>query len=176
MRGHRTVLLLLLAAPSFGQGPLGMQIFAPADLSTFGGEHEPNEGYFFQFDGLYWSISVRNVHADRSSGHATGHYGIHPITVPIRSATSQVQIEHDSTPAGSRQVQCRQPDRVRPHRRPQRLVREHLPASRPEAGHRLSRGDVVFTRTRTRIAGRQREQQLARPRRRSRRRSFGTCR
>jgi len=48
---------LLLATPSFGQGPLGMQLFAPADVSTFGGLQEPNEGYFFQFDILWWSIS-----------------------------------------------------------------------------------------------------------------------
>jgi len=49
-------LVLLLAAPSYGQGPQGMQIFAPADLSTMGGDIEPNEGYFFQFDGLYWAV------------------------------------------------------------------------------------------------------------------------
>ena len=51
------LLLCLLATPSFGQGPLGFQIFAPADVSTYGGGQQPNEGYFFQFDGLYWSIS-----------------------------------------------------------------------------------------------------------------------
>jgi len=48
---------ILLASPTFGQGPLGFQIFAPADVSTYGGAIEPNEGYFFQFDGLYWSVS-----------------------------------------------------------------------------------------------------------------------
>jgi hypothetical protein len=37
---------------------LGMQIFAPADNSTYGGDQEPNEGYFFTFDGLAWSISA----------------------------------------------------------------------------------------------------------------------
>lgn len=49
--------VFLLAATSYGQGPLGMQLFAPADVSTFGGDIEPNEGYFFQFDGLWWSVS-----------------------------------------------------------------------------------------------------------------------
>ncbi len=55
------LLLCLLATPSLGQGPLGFQIFAPADVSTYGGIQEPNEGYFFQFDGLYWSISAPKV-------------------------------------------------------------------------------------------------------------------
>lgn len=55
------LLILLLAATSFGQGPLGMQLFAPADVSTFGGQPRPNEGYFFSFDGLYWSIQKPNV-------------------------------------------------------------------------------------------------------------------
>jgi hypothetical protein len=55
------LLVLLLAATSFGQGPLGMQLFAPADVSTFGGAPRPNEGYFFSFDGLYWSIQKPNV-------------------------------------------------------------------------------------------------------------------
>jgi hypothetical protein len=66
---HRTslsvaigLLFCLSAAPALGQGPLGYQIFAPADLSTYGGDIEPNEGYFFQFDGLYWSISQPELH------------------------------------------------------------------------------------------------------------------
>jgi hypothetical protein len=47
--------------PSFGEGPEGMQLFAPADVSTYGGRQEPNEGYFFQFDVLYWNISRPKV-------------------------------------------------------------------------------------------------------------------
>ncbi len=49
--------VLLLAAPSYGQGPLGFQLFAPADVSTMGGDIEPNEGYFAQADFLWWNIS-----------------------------------------------------------------------------------------------------------------------
>lgn len=56
------LLLLLAASPCFAQGPLGMQLFAPADLSTYGGEQEPNEGYFFQVDFLYWSITPPKAH------------------------------------------------------------------------------------------------------------------
>jgi hypothetical protein len=51
------LLVLLATTPSFGEGPEGMQLFAPADVSTFGGAQQPNDGYFFQFDVLYWSIS-----------------------------------------------------------------------------------------------------------------------
>ena len=56
------LLLLLLATPGLGQGPQGLQIFAPADVSTYGGDQPPNQGYFFSFDGLYWSISPPHVH------------------------------------------------------------------------------------------------------------------
>ena len=53
------LLMLLLASPAFGQGPLGFQVFAPADTSNYGGgQEQPNEGYFFQFDGLYWNFSA----------------------------------------------------------------------------------------------------------------------
>jgi len=67
---------LLAATPSFGQGPLGFQIFAPADLSTYGGDIEPNEGYFFQFDGLYWSISGPKIKPIGDQGpHPAVFYG-----------------------------------------------------------------------------------------------------
>jgi hypothetical protein len=56
------LLFCLLATPSFGQGPLGFQLFAPADVSTYGGDQEPNEGYFFQYDILYWSLSQPELH------------------------------------------------------------------------------------------------------------------
>jgi hypothetical protein len=55
------LLLALLAAPSFGQEPLGFQLAGPVDVSTFGGQPPLNEGYFFSFDGLYWSISPPKV-------------------------------------------------------------------------------------------------------------------
>lgn len=57
------IMLLLLAAPCFGQGPQGLQIFALDDESTYGGAPAPNEGYFFSFDGLWWSISPPRVHS-----------------------------------------------------------------------------------------------------------------
>jgi hypothetical protein len=56
------LLLLLLATPSLGQGPQGLQIFALDDESTYGGGQPPKQGYFFSFDGLWWSISPPHVH------------------------------------------------------------------------------------------------------------------
>ncbi|MCX7426511.1 MAG: BBP7 family outer membrane beta-barrel protein [Planctomycetia bacterium] len=38
-----------------------MQLFAPANLSTYGGGPGPNEGYFFAFDGLLWAVSTPDV-------------------------------------------------------------------------------------------------------------------
>jgi len=75
------LLLCLLATPSLGQGPLGFQIFAPADVSTYGGVQEPNEGYFFQFDGLYWSISAPEVRTVGAPGTRKVFYGTGGINV-----------------------------------------------------------------------------------------------
>jgi len=47
--------LAVLPAPA--QNLRDMQIFGPADVSTYGGGIGSNEGYFFVFDGLIWSIS-----------------------------------------------------------------------------------------------------------------------
>ena len=51
------MLVLLGQVPAGGQGLRDMQIFAPAELSTYGGGKRANEGVFFQFEGLSWSIS-----------------------------------------------------------------------------------------------------------------------
>ena len=56
------LLVLLLGTPSFAQGPQGLQIFAAANESTFGGQPRPNEGYFLQFDVLYWGVTAPSVH------------------------------------------------------------------------------------------------------------------
>ncbi|MFZ1936351.1 MAG: BBP7 family outer membrane beta-barrel protein [Thermoguttaceae bacterium] len=69
------LLVCLLATPSLGQGPLGFQIFAPADVSTYGGLPELNEGYFFQYDVLYWSISAPKVATIGYPGARLVNYG-----------------------------------------------------------------------------------------------------
>lgn len=51
------VLILLIGLPALAQDLRGVQLFAPADLSTYGSGIQPKEGYFFVFDGLNWSIS-----------------------------------------------------------------------------------------------------------------------
>jgi hypothetical protein len=70
--------LALLTGPSYGQ-LVGAPIFGPADVSTYGGDQEPNEGYFFQFDGLYWSISPPKTREVGYPGTRTVYYGVHPI-------------------------------------------------------------------------------------------------
>lgn len=50
--------------PAFGQHspPLqDMQLFGPAEISEYGGGQRPNEGFFFAFDGINWSISAPDV-------------------------------------------------------------------------------------------------------------------
>lgn len=50
------VIVLLLGLPAFGEIS-DMQLFAPATHDTFGGGPRANEGWFFNYDALYWSIS-----------------------------------------------------------------------------------------------------------------------
>lgn len=47
------VLVLLMGAPALAQD---LQLFAPAEVSCYGSDLRPHEGYFFSFDELYWSI------------------------------------------------------------------------------------------------------------------------
>ncbi|MCC7086715.1 MAG: hypothetical protein IT427_17075, partial [Pirellulales bacterium] len=63
------VAVVLSSGVALGQemkGPIGpfkpssvrydLDLFAPPDLSTYGNWPRPNEGFFFQYDRLYWSI------------------------------------------------------------------------------------------------------------------------
>jgi hypothetical protein len=52
------LVVLLMAVPAFAQGIGGLQFFAPADVSPYDRGPQPNQGYFFVFDGLYWSVST----------------------------------------------------------------------------------------------------------------------
>jgi hypothetical protein len=53
--------LILLSNPAFGQGLRGLQLFAPPEVSTMGAAPKANEGFFFVYDGLYWSISAPRI-------------------------------------------------------------------------------------------------------------------
>ena len=55
------MLVLLMGLPVFAQDLQDMQLFAPADISSYGSGIQPKEGYFFAFDGLFWSISTPEV-------------------------------------------------------------------------------------------------------------------
>jgi hypothetical protein len=56
------LLLLLTVQTAFGQGTAeGLQLFAPADVSSYGRGPQPNEGFFFVYDLLYWTVSTPRV-------------------------------------------------------------------------------------------------------------------
>jgi hypothetical protein len=47
------------------------QFFAPADVSTFGGYPEPNIGFFFSYDRLYWNVQRSETDAAPYEGDFT---------------------------------------------------------------------------------------------------------
>ena len=51
------LVFFLVGIPALGQNLETMQIFAPTELGPYGGGPQPKEGYFFTYDGIYWSIS-----------------------------------------------------------------------------------------------------------------------
>ncbi len=55
------LLILLMGTSAIGQGLEGMQLFAPADVSSYGRGPQPNEGFFFTYDLLYWTFSPPRV-------------------------------------------------------------------------------------------------------------------
>jgi len=50
--------VFLMALPASGQGLQDVQLFSPAEFSSYGGGVRPKEGFFFSFDLLYWSTSA----------------------------------------------------------------------------------------------------------------------
>jgi hypothetical protein len=65
------LLILLMGASAIGQGLEGMQLFAPAEVSSYGGGPQPNEGFFFVYDLLYWTISKPRVSTIGKEGLTT---------------------------------------------------------------------------------------------------------
>ena len=72
------LLALALASPAMGDGPLGMQLFAEPDVSTYGGAPPPNDGYFFSFDELYWAVQAPQTVLLGAPGLARGRHGRNP--------------------------------------------------------------------------------------------------
>ncbi len=97
------ILLLLLATPSFGQETLGYQFFAPADCSTFGGEQPPNEGYFFQIEGVYWAISGPRTKEIGYPGTRTVYYS--PTNVAYQTNTLDTSMIGGSTFAAGQRIE-----------------------------------------------------------------------
>ena len=50
--------VFLMALPTSGQGLQDVQLFAPAEFSSYGGGVRPKEGFFFSVDWLNWSTSA----------------------------------------------------------------------------------------------------------------------
>jgi len=48
----------LVGVPAVAQGLRDAQIFAPAEPAHYGGGVRANEGFFFTYEGLYWTISA----------------------------------------------------------------------------------------------------------------------
>ncbi len=172
------LLLCLLATPSLGQGPLGFQIFAPADV-----QH------------LWRRFSSRTKDISSSSTACGGRSrprrsdrldfpAREPSSTAERSPTSGLpdRNEHVGHFAVQQPIQCRQPNRVWPRRGSQRLVREHLPAARPDPGLSARRPPTwsstirQFGRRVELGCCRQREQQTRPPCRRSPRPYSEICR
>ncbi len=89
------VLTLLMGSSVLAQGVQDMTLFAPADLSTYGGGIRPREGLFFNFDYLYWGATV----PDRTSiGDAE--LGKSGVTVFIGPSAEESYTEFNSTNTG----------------------------------------------------------------------------
>jgi hypothetical protein len=69
---------LLMGASASGQGLEGMQLFAPADVSSYGRGTQPNEGFFFTYDILYWTISTPRVTTIGKEGLTRNAYIVSP--------------------------------------------------------------------------------------------------
>ena len=54
------VLVFVLGGTLVAQDLREMKVFAPSDPSVYGSGPQPNEGYFFVFDGLLWRIEQPN--------------------------------------------------------------------------------------------------------------------
>lgn len=67
--------VFLLALPASGQGLPGVQLFAPAEYSHYGGGVRAKEGFFFSFDLLYWSTSAPQGEEIGFPGERLAYYG-----------------------------------------------------------------------------------------------------
>ena len=86
------VVMLLAAGSALAQseGIRDAQLAAPADFDQFGGGTRANEGFFFNYNGLFWNVSSPKTSyfgVDRRRQpcvRVLGHLGISRISTPSR--------------------------------------------------------------------------------------------
>lgn len=83
-------LVFLIGAPAFAQGLRDMQLFAPATTSDYGGGLRPNQGLFFSFDWLHWTISSPDA-------TTIGFEGLGPVTVYTQLVPEPVAFDEYNT-------------------------------------------------------------------------------
>ncbi len=73
-------LVMAVGLPGMAQDLEGLQLFAPVEVNPYGPGPQPNEGFFFAWDGLNWYISKPEIATVGREGLSrTVSYGIHPI-------------------------------------------------------------------------------------------------
>jgi hypothetical protein len=99
------ILVLLLEGSLQAQNLEEVKLFTPSDLSLYGSGPQPNQGYFFGFDGLFWSLSRPDVVQIGFPNHSRLVYynaGTPPVTGvippwPGTDPTTQVQTNSQDT-------------------------------------------------------------------------------
>ncbi len=72
-----------------GEGIRNAQMAAPADFDQFGGDTRANEGFFFNYSGMYWTISAPKTATVGTEGSATVNWGPQFTSVfPAGAATT----------------------------------------------------------------------------------------
>jgi len=92
------VLVLLAGGSAIAQDLVGFQLFAPAEVTPYGGGPRPKEGYFFVFDGILWSISTPEVAAIGNGIPGQNSRDVFNVqTLDVDAATAWTQTNTHST-------------------------------------------------------------------------------
>ena len=94
--------VFLLALPASGQGLPGVQLFAPAETSTYGGGIRPKEGFFFSFDLLYWSTSAPEGQEIGFPGERLAYYGPYDYEATVQTNSLNTRILQQQWENGER--------------------------------------------------------------------------
>lgn len=94
--------VFLLALPAPGQGLPGVQLFAPAETSPYGGGVRPKEGFFFSFDYLYWSTSAPEGEEIGFPGQRLAYYGPNDYDAVVQTNSLHTDILQQQWENGER--------------------------------------------------------------------------